>query len=527
MIGRVSPRTPEADGTTAIQYRDNRLIRTARLAALAILAAMAGCAGSRQPQRPLAPPSLLTQSRTFLGTPLSGPLVEDTPMAGDRATLALAAPDVTVSFFAMDKMPADIYPPLGPQVRLIVATLADSPVVPLARLTGAVRLIDGEPGEKILADVAAGQFGPSALIWTGHGLLLPGATVAFAVAEPAATDSVSGQSARRRMEVDLYQEASAITPQAAILMHDFVDTAPPREIEEAFTKSQAALAPGRRGVTARPPPVEVPPPEFQSEIALFDRQPAPDAFALAAPMKFENSTSQAILAVVQISPGSSDDAHQKRVAEALAEIQIASDAAARQAKRIGSDPADWPGLSSAVESLAFAGRQRAGLVFLSQQTGAQITQDVVLAADEAIASHVAGAAAAAITAAPTARDRAAIGWILERTTLRMLMQMQSDGKLPPELAAILAARAGQAGRSNGTLEEVLGNATGLQDLQNRLAAENYIFLEDSSPAARVRAYDWLTTRRLAPPGYDPLGPSKDRRAALEQASSAGQNTAEH
>jgi hypothetical protein len=44
-----------------------------------------------------------------------------------------------------------------------------------------------------------------------------------------------------------------------------------------------------------------------------------------------------------------------------------------------------------------------------------------------------------------------------------------------------------------------------------------VYLEDASPAARVRAYDWLNGKNLAPAGYDPLGSNKDRRAALDKA----------
>jgi hypothetical protein len=48
-------------------------------------------------------------------------------------------------------------------------------------------------------------------------------------------------------------------------------------------------------------------------------------------------------------------------------------------------------------------------------------------------------------------------------------------------------------------------------------AENLSYLEDASPSARVRAYDWLRTRGRAPAGYDPLGTIKERRNALDAA----------
>jgi hypothetical protein len=48
-------------------------------------------------------------------------------------------------------------------------------------------------------------------------------------------------------------------------------------------------------------------------------------------------------------------------------------------------------------------------------------------------------------------------------------------------------------------------------------AENLVALEDSSPAARVRAFDWLAARAKAPRDFDPLGPAGQRRAALDKA----------
>jgi hypothetical protein len=457
------------------------------------------------------PPGVLTQGRTYLGTPLSGPLADD---AAQPNRAAGNPPSVAVWFFVLEKMPGESYEPLEAHVRLIVATRENSPVLPSGRLTAGVRLIDVDGAGGFLAEVNAGKFGPAALVWTARSPLLPGATVDFSVSEP-------DRLAARRIGVDVYRtQADALG--AAILMDGFVSAAPTGEMDETFTRTQPKPAAARRAGAAPPPPPPPPAqpaksPEFQSEIAIFDVNRAPSAFALLAPMRFGNSRTEAVLALVQVSAQSADPAYQQLVAQAQAEIQNSSQAAARQARSIGVDPADWPGLSSAVESLAFANRQRAGLLFLSQQTGAQITQDVALAANDAVLSQLAAAAAKAIADAPAVVDRPSIGWILERATLRMMMEFQSGGKLPPELAAILARRAGQAGRNSGTLEEVLSNAFSLQDLQNRLAAENYIFLEDSSPAARVRAFDWLAARHLAPPGYDPLAPSKQRRDALEQA----------
>jgi hypothetical protein len=89
--------------------------------------------------------------------------------------------------------------------------------------------------------------------------------------------------------------------------------------------------------------------------------------------------------------------------------------------------------------------------------------------------------------------------------------------LPPELRAVLTIYAGEPARHGGSLDDIAHQSTSRQDLENRLTAENLVFLTDASPASRVRAYDWLKARGLAPAGFDPLGPAKERREALDKA----------
>jgi hypothetical protein len=54
------------------------------------------------------------------------------------------------------------------------------------------------------------------------------------------------------------------------------------------------------------------------------------------------------------------------------------------------------------------------------------------------------------------------------------------------------------------------------DLYARIIAEQQIALEDNSPAVRVRAYDWLNERGAGPADYNPLGPARERRAAIDK-----------
>ena len=89
----------------------------------------------------------------------------------------------------------------------------------------------------------------------------------------------------------------------------------------------------------------------------------------------------------------------------------------------------------------------------------------------------------------TALAAADPGWLVDRTTLALMSERLSAGTLAPELTTALVRRAGDLARRPDSLGDVLKVATGTRDLDNRIEAENRISLEDSAPAARVRAYE--------------------------------------
>jgi hypothetical protein len=124
---------------------------------------------------------------------------------------------------------------------------------------------------------------------------------------------------------------------------------------------------------------------------------------------------------------------------------------------------------------------------------------------------------------------AALSWLLDHAAFELLVLSDAPSNssagsgagastpLPPELKAVLTVYAGEPARHSGSLDEIAQQSTSRQDLENRLTAENLVFLTDSSPASRVRAFDWLKARGLAPAGFDPLGSGKQRREALDKA----------
>jgi hypothetical protein len=187
-------------------------------------------------------------------------------------------------------------------------------------------------------------------------------------------------------------------------------------------------------------------------------------------------------------------------------------------------------LRSALESLESAPNRRAALVFLSSATGADLAGDLALEADdelllqwsESILSISEEDLELLVAAEPQGRETP-LGWMLERSACLLLSGRMSDAALPSELAGLLVRHAGEVSRSGGAIDDVVRASKGTEDFRARLIEENRIFLEDSSPGARVRAYDWLAARNLAPRGFDPLAPQEERTrvlAELEEAAAA-------
>ncbi len=155
---------------------------------------------------------------------------------------------------------------------------------------------------------------------------------------------------------------------------------------------------------------------------------------------------------------------------------------------------------------------RSALAFAALETGASLMSEVAALADDKPLALVATAASESVTR----NEPAEPGWRLDRAVLNALAKLHADNTLDRTLAAALSARYGEVGRDVQTLAR-LAQASGTRaDFDQRLVAEHLILLDDTSPALRVRAFDFLASRRAAPEGYDPLASAKARRAAIER-----------
>jgi hypothetical protein len=475
---------------------------------LALLAA-AGCRSAKQgPPKEFGPPAATIDVEHFSGSPFSGPTTR--PVSAPPPDHAW---HVKVALLAFERPAPATGEPIGARARLVAATRGIAPVMPSSRLTRDTRWIDLQPQ----ADVAA-LLGPvagrNAPMRQFDAAMIPGVTLGVEVADPVTRpDPVSGTIPKRRVEFRLYRGGGGTAApasgelQVGLVVEDFVT--PPAPAEPVDDRP-----------AANAPPPELPPPVFTREIVVIDRDPVAggtDQFAIALPIQFEGAVAQCIVAVVEVSPGTDTPEHRKAIDAALAGVaRSAQVASARPTTApVGIDTTST--FNAALAALTDPIRRRSALVFLAGTTRAALCEDVALVADDATLGEVCteiGVKTAAATA-PWSADT--LGWLLESTAFQLLGKRLSESRIAPELSAVLTTYAGQAGRSAASIEELSKGLGSRQAFENRLYAENLLFLEDGQPAARVRAFDWLKSRGRAPAAFDPLGPPRERRAALEKA----------
>jgi hypothetical protein len=469
----------------------------ARAGVISILLYLTACAAGCRSNAAAVPqpPQAQINLQLFNGTSLSGPMPTAVAAGAPRDAMA-----VTVRVIALEQWPADALEPLAARARLIAATRSGTPVVAAAKVADGARVGIGDASAGFRAQLESGAIGGNAALGNRAAALPAGATAEFEAADPSSRP-------HRSVSVAISRPADAAPP-GKLRMALVVEDLPPA----------AAASPAQMDETAAPAPPDASLP--QRETVLLDDIPFDGALqaVIVVPFRLPPAPHPAVAFLIDIAPGSDEPAHADALATSAAALQASAAAAAQRPQTALLSADDSAGLTSAVRALAQPQSRRPALVFLTTQANAPLCGDVALTCDDDVLAVLAGriwqhASRDAL------QSPQAFGWTLDYLTLQLLTEMLSNDqvKLPPELAAVLARHCGEAGRHASSLEEILKGASSQKDLNNRLIAENLIYLEDSAPASRVRAYDWLGATGNAPQGYEPLDPVSQRRDALERA----------
>jgi hypothetical protein len=430
----------------------------------------------------LAAPELALHSEVYLGTPLSGPTTRPTPAITTAPTTAAATSAAPLAvdvnwYFAAIRFSGESQS-LGSRASLVVASDEVRPWQATPRQLADVRVISGESALTLAEALASAPATAAAPVEQQTGVLKNGLTALFRLDRgpeagallvfltPTDPDPESGNP---RLELAVASE----TPEG----RETVLTAWPTDLG----------GPGKLVLRFPGGPAE-------------GRSPSADLFLVLGVRRADVDGRDAELA-------------------AAAEAVLSGTAhPTTQAAGIGLPGSSEVAFSGAVHALAVPEARRAALAFLAREMQASLTEEVALSAEDELLGSLCDRLSERWQPGHPAAP--AMAFELESETLTVLAELEDAGSLPPGMRTLLTLHAGEAGRRAASLEEVLGAARTLSGLRARLAAENAIYLEDNDPAARVRAYEWLAARNLAPAGYDPLAPVEARRAALEAAMSA-------
>jgi len=429
-------------------------------------AILSGCAGlgEREPV-PLHAPDLVVSALPHMGTSLTGPMA-----SGPRVEAAESLGVLQRALWV--ESPITTSGSLDPHVSLVIGPGDPDPLRAVARRASGVGFAQGSEAVELVRAIDDGRHGRTSIAWKESGPLDPGTTFRVDARSTPADDAA----------LAILIDASRATGSA---------------------EARIALQIGRRE-------------DADSEKLVL----ADPLRAAAGPIAFvflrtaARDEPAALVVVLEIDDGAAVIANPST---ARGDIEASTAAAAQRSREITRSEEERREIRGIVADLRRDSDRRARLVFLASSCAAPLALDIALIAQDAHLVELADAVKAAI---PEAADRAQASWPIERAAWLLLGRKAAAGEIAPELSGVLARQGGEAARFPGAIEDLVRGVDDVGGLMRRLIAENRILLEDASPSSRLRAYDWLAVRGIAPEGFDPFGTLAERRAGLRKLADA-------
>jgi hypothetical protein len=451
-----------------------------RFPVLPLLLLASACRSAHPPQAPAPealPPLFFGSQGCYWGDFLSG----DLPRSGtdeDASGLVLVRFDwIPGSHPELSAAPA-----LEPSLGLLIGINRAQPVLPETSLLRRVRVLE-QP------EVAL----PLLELWRREGALLPGATASFALELP---------DAELRLRLEAAQGAGEQPPRLALWLAGPAPAQRPSPFADLDLDAQQL-------------PLE--------ELVQLPAASGEQHLLVAVP-ELEGWLRLSLVTVA------GNLAEPQRLA-ALAPLARAQAEAAAARSSSAREPFDRRAFErqrrlAAVAALSRPAAARAALLTLADPGGARLAGDLALAADDEQLTVLASSLGERLTNRPELlEDAQQTALACESLALEFLTRLQSEGRLAPALEACLWLHGGELGRFPGTWLDLAQSARSVAELERSIAQENLTFLEDPTPAARVRAFDFLNKRGLAPAGFEPLASRTLRRQALSSAAEAAQAAA--
>lgn len=475
-----------------------------------LLVALVGCASNSTKVQPWVPPPIETSIAHHAGTSLSGAVAETIVRDADVDASARTvdadpshALSITCKVVYLERFDSKWLTPLTERSRLVVSSVGGDPFQSTLQLASQARVGSASAAQEFLGANDDATRGRTLTVAENIGVLPKGVTVVFSnSAKP--VELSNGRSAPRAADVEVTRDTRGRI-EVTLVLEGPIDVA-----NEESTESSGSAA---ERVSVR-------------ESILLEDAPAVDGEPLVLLFPSNLSESGAFAAVISAKSAPSDEAgaveHRQRFATALANIGEVGESARARARDIGRREAWLNRVASARRALENPEGRRAALVFIATSTNAVLFEDAVYSASAEELEMLAQIALDATRGdgQATLDDEAALGWVLDARLYLRFAALVAEEKLPLEFAGVLLRQTGECGRWSDTIEACVRASKNGEDVRREFARENRIFLEDSAPGSRVRAFDWLSARGLAPKGFDPLSSAADRRrvlAALDEA----------
>jgi hypothetical protein len=462
------------------EYPNRRVFRRPLFFLVLALGLLAGGCSAQAPPLDARAGFVVTQ---FTGAPLSGPTTRIADWSDPGAGIFVRA-----DLYAVELTTVSGMLPLVSQSRLIVRAPTDQPLLATADITSGFRWAQGSAAEEVSKDFAAGKLGPSSEVGHCAVAIPPGATAALAVFNP-----------------NLQPQPGSPTG-VKILLHC------PKAMQLEPAIAAAGTIQYASGDSAQP--------QVGAELSVLSaiNLEKPATAAIFMPFGFADVRLKGLLVLIRASQGTPEHPEYAAAAtQSAGDLAESAQAATVASQQSLTDLTYWSTLQVGMAGISDPSRRRASLSYLAARTGATICEDFALVAGDENLAQMTATVLPRLSAAHAAGNVPAARWALDSSALALMVKLQNDSKLPPALLSVLIRSTGEAAVDEGTLDEALGDSHDSKDFEVRITAENFNYLEDNSPAARARAYDWLAAHNAAPAGYDPLGSRDDRQAALEKA----------
>lgn len=478
-------------------------------ASLSLALSLAACA-TKKPVQPLSAEGIRTRHGHYVGNPLAGAQAVPQPFIQQDALA------VHIRLIGMEQPLRPELEPLAAHARLLTTLEGETPFLATPSVTQPARYGMGVEAEALVQEIDAGARGRIIELADFHGVVCAGVTT---YQELTLGSQAAGN--LQRLRVAVYRPTS--TPAGATTQ----PSPPPVQLALLVQKPRSpgpapAAPPAAHSEGDQMSGVTVPAPASEAvltrETALISQSidATGQSVVLLTPFTASGTQIQSIATVIELSLPSADHAFEVASVAMLADLQAAASAAATRPAALMPEALDRVFVTSVIDAMTYGENRRAAVVYLAGQTDAHLAEQTAMTADDDFLNQFSLAIADAI-GRQDIWTRPQAGWLLDRISFEMLARTTIKRRLSPELTGVLLTLAGEAGRSPAAMEQILVNLSTRKDFENRLIAENFIALEDSSPAARVRAYDWLKAHACQPAGYDPLGEAHQRSAAIEKA----------